>query len=116
MNYKRRLWCHLHLISADLEQAGLVKCYHAVCTNGGVVSLWHTDGLLFLRGVEHHNDVTPGVASGIVLQSECHYRFRSIEELQMLAYQIGIAQPECWMQFAQMDKTTVVCKDMRIAL
>ena len=66
--------------------------------------------------IEDDNDVTPVVAAGIVLQAEGDDTSGGIEEFQVLAYQMGIAETEGRVVLPQGDEVAVVLKDLRVAL
>ena len=67
-----------------------------------------------LVGVEDHDDVAPVITACVVLQTVGDGACWGIKELQVLAYEIGIAQTEGRMVLAQGDEVLVVGEHLRI--
>ena len=66
----------------------------AITADDGIASIG--DGHLHIRlvGIEDDDDVTPVISAGIILQAIGHNPCWGIDELQVLAYKVGIAQAE----------------------
>ena len=85
-----------------------VAAYHGVVTFGDK----HLGRRL--AGIENDNNVTPFIATSVVLQTVGYGALRGIDKLQVLAHKVGIAQAEGWVILAQLDKVLVILKNLRI--
>ena len=86
----------------------------AITADDGIVSVG--DGHLHIRlvGIEDDDDVAPVVSAGIILQAISHNPLGGIDELQVLAYKVGITQTEGGMMLSEGDEILVIRKDLRI--
>ena len=85
-----------------------------IADDDGVAAFGDSDLGGLLVGVENDDDVTPLVASCLILQTIGHHTLGGIEKLQMLAHQVGTAQTEGGMVLAQGDEVLVILKHLRI--
>ena len=111
---ERRLRTDIDTTSEGLAGGLLIDL--AILTDNGVHGLGNGYLLRLTRGVEDDDDVAPIVATCIVLQAEGYDTLGGIEEFEVLAHQVGIAQAEGRMMLAQGNEVLVVFEHLRIAL
>ena len=88
----------------------------SVLTDDGVGGLGDGDLLGLALGVEDDDDVTPVITPCIVLQAESYDTGGCLQELQVLAYEVGIAQTEGGMMLAQGDEVLIVFEHLGVTL
>ena len=86
----------------------------AITADDGIVSVGDSNLHIRLVGIQNHDDVTPVVSACIILQTIGHNTLGGIEELQVLAHEVGITQTEGGMMLAQGDEILVIRKDLRL--
>ena len=86
----------------------------AITADDGIVSVGDSNLHIRLVGIQNHDDVTPVVSACIILQTIGHNPLGGIEELQVLAHELGITQTEGGMMSPEGDEVLVLRKDLRI--
>ena len=97
-----------------LEGAEALLVDLAVAADDGVGAFGDGDLLIGLAGIEDDDDVAPVVAACIVLQAVGDKAFGHVEELEMLAHEIGIAKTEGGVMLAQGDEAFVIVEHLRV--
>ena len=90
VNDECRLRRNVHFAAADNAESALVD--NAVAADNCVAAFRNGYGACLLGRVEHHDDVLPCVASGIVFQAEGHEIVLHGHELKMTAHLVGRAE------------------------
>ena len=85
MDYCCGLWSDGEFVASCLSKSFFVDL--AVAADDSVSAVRDADLHFFAVGVQHHDDVAPSIATGIVFQSEGNGLSRAFEELQMLTNQ-----------------------------
>ena len=110
MQNHRRLRCHQSTATEKLGRGSLVNL--AILTNNGVYGLGEVDSGLFAISIKDDDDVTPIIATGIILQAEGHHPLGGIEEFKMLSDQMGVAQTEGRMMLAEGDEVLIILEHL----
>ena len=97
-----------------LEGAEALLVDLAVAADDGVGAFGDGDLLIGLAGIEDDDDVAPVVTACIVLQAVGDEAFGHVEELEVLAHEIGIAKTEGGVMLAQGDEAFVIVEHLRV--